>query len=423
VPRAIWTGSISFGLVNVPVRAYSAVAEHGLHFHLVHRTDDSRIGYEKICRKEDKQVPDDEIVKAFEYAKGKFAYMADEDFEAAKVEGFRTIDIHDFVPYEQIDPIYFRHTYYVGPQEGAEKVYSLLVRAMDESGLAGITKFIMRDRQNLGCLRVRDGVLLLEQMYFADEIRPLADLRPKKARVERDELELALQLIDSFKGDFDAAKYKDTYRDALANVIEAKRKGKKVHAAAETAEEGAAARPDGGAAGIARREAARGLAQTWPLDRRPGREDEGRVAAACEAREHRGALADGQVRARAGAPRRRLTDYRRASVTAATWRERLPSQPAPAPRRRCGVVRVARSRLPEGLEIVDELRLGRLLPRPGIAGSVFDKPVDPVARGLPTLPELLLEPLTIRRMIRHTAERFYRSQSPDTTVRGSRPLR
>src|SRR4029079_12965154 len=129
----------------------------------------------------------DEIVKAFEYAKGKFVYMADEDFEAAKVEGFRTIDIHDFVPYEQSDPIYFRHTYYVGPQEGAEKVYSLLVRAMDESGLAGITKFIMRDRQTLGCLRVRDGVLLLEQMYFADEIRPLADLRPKKARVERDE--------------------------------------------------------------------------------------------------------------------------------------------------------------------------------------------------------------------------------------------
>ena len=238
MPRAIWTGSISFGLVNIPVRAYSAVAEHGLHFHLVHRTDDSRIGYEKICRKEDKQVPDDEIVKAFEYAKGKFVYMADGDFEAAKVEGFRTIDIHDFVPYEQIEPIYFRHTYYVGPQEGAEKVYSLLVRAMDESGLAGITKFIMRDRQNLGCLRVRDGVLLLEQMYFADEIRPLADLRPKKARVERGELELALQLIDSFKGDFDAAKYKDTYRDALANVIEAKRKGKKVHAAAETAEEG-----------------------------------------------------------------------------------------------------------------------------------------------------------------------------------------
>jgi DNA end-binding protein Ku len=237
VPRAIWTGAISFGLVNVPVRAYSAVAEHGLHFHLIHRTDDSRIGYEKICKKEDKPVADDEIVKAFEYAKGKFVYMDDEDFEAAKVEGFRTIDIHDFVPYEQIDPIYFRHTYYVGPQEGAEKVYSLLVRAMEEAGLAGITEFIMRDRQNLGCLRVRDGLLLLEQMYFADEIRPLSEVRPSKARVERHELEMALQLIDSFEGDFDAKKYKDTYRDALQDVIEAKRKGKKVHAAAESDEE------------------------------------------------------------------------------------------------------------------------------------------------------------------------------------------
>ena len=101
---------------------------------------------------------------------------------------------HDFVPYEQIDPIYFRHTYYVGPQDGAEKVYALLTRAMDESGLAGITKFIMRDRQNLGCLRLRDGMPTLEQMYFADEIRPLTELRPGKARVDRREFEMALQL-------------------------------------------------------------------------------------------------------------------------------------------------------------------------------------------------------------------------------------
>jgi DNA end-binding protein Ku len=236
-PRSLWTGAISFGLVNVPVRLYSAVSEHTLHFHFVHEKDDSRIGYEKICKEEGKPVPDDEIVKAFEYSKGEFVYMSDEDFEAARVEGYRSIDIENFVPYDQIDPIYFRHTYYVGPQDGAEKVYALLVKAMTESGLAGITKFIMRDRQNLGCLRVRDGVLTLEQMYFADEVKPLDDIRPTQARVNAGELEMAQQLIDSLSGAFEPEKYKDTYRDALCKVIEDKRKGRKTHVAADREEE------------------------------------------------------------------------------------------------------------------------------------------------------------------------------------------
>jgi DNA end-binding protein Ku len=236
-PRSLWTGAISCGLVNVPVRLYSAVSEHTLHFHFVHEKDDSRIGYEKICKEEGKPVPDDEIVKAFEYSKGEFVYMSDEDFEAARVEGYRSIDIENFVPYDQIDPIYFRHTYYVGPQDGAEKVYALLVKAMAESGLAGITKFIMRDRQNLGCLRVRDGVLTLEQMYFADEVKPLDDIRPTQARVNAGELEMAQQLIDSLSGAFEPEKYKDTYRDALCKVIEDKRKGRKTHVAADREEE------------------------------------------------------------------------------------------------------------------------------------------------------------------------------------------
>ena len=236
-PRSLWTGSISFGLVNVPVRLYSAVSEHTLHFHFVHEKDDSRIGYEKICKEEGTAVPDDEIVKAFEYTKGEFVYMSDEDFEAARVEGYKTIEIHDFVPYEDIDPIYFRHTYYVGPQDGAEKVYALLVKAMEESGLAGITKFIMRDRQNLGCMRVRDGVLTLEQMYFADEVKSLAEIGPTRAKVDRRELEMARQLIDTFSGAFEPEKYKDTYRDALCKVIEDKRKGRKTHVAAGPQEE------------------------------------------------------------------------------------------------------------------------------------------------------------------------------------------
>src|SRR5207248_3446829 len=157
MPRSLWSGSITFGLVNAPVRIYSAIEEHKLHFRLLHTKDDSPIGYEKICKKEGKPVADDEIVKAFEYAKGKYVYMEDEDFEAARVEGARTIDIADFVPYEDIDPIFFAKTYYVGPEEGAERVYSLLAQAMEESGLAAVAKFVMRDRQHLGVLRVREG--------------------------------------------------------------------------------------------------------------------------------------------------------------------------------------------------------------------------------------------------------------------------
>jgi DNA end-binding protein Ku len=241
MPRAIWSGAITFGLVNVPVRMYSAISEHKLHFHWVHEKDESPIGYQKICKVEDKPVSDDEVVKAFEFEPGEYVFMEDEDFEAARVEGYKTIDITDFVPYEQIDPIYFARTYYLGPQESGEKVYSLLTRAMEESGLAGVAKFVMRDRQNLGCLRVRDGVITLEQMYFADEIRELDEIKPGSARVSKEELAMAEQLIDNFAGDFKPEKYKDTYRDALCEVIKAKRKGKEVHHAAEPAE---AAPPD-----------------------------------------------------------------------------------------------------------------------------------------------------------------------------------
>jgi DNA end-binding protein Ku len=235
--RALWSGSISFGLVNAPVRVYSAVKEHQLHFHLLHRKDDSPIGYEKVCKKEGKPVPDDEIVKAYEYTKGKYVYMEDEDFAAARVEGFRTIDIADFVPYEDIDPIFFAKTYYVGPDEGGEKVYSLLAKAMEQSGLAAVAKFVMRDRQHLGVLRVREGVITLEQLHFADEIRDVAEIKSKRARVERKELEMAERLIESFTTDWKPEKYKDTYRDELMAVVKAKQKGEDVHAEADVDEE------------------------------------------------------------------------------------------------------------------------------------------------------------------------------------------
>ena len=237
--RSLWSGSISFGLVNVPVRVYSAVHEHKLRFQLVHAKDDGSIGYEKICKLEDKPVPNDQIVKAFKYRKGELVHLTDEDFEAVRVEGQHTIDLEDFVPYEQIDPAFFAHAYLVGPQEGAERAYSLLVRAMDDSGLAGIGKFVMRNRQYLGCLHVRNDVLTLEQLYFADEVDPPEKILPTKLpRVDKRELDLASQLIEGFSGDWKPAKYEDTYHDALLEIVKAKRKGEEVHRVQEPEEEG-----------------------------------------------------------------------------------------------------------------------------------------------------------------------------------------
>lgn len=232
MPRAIWTGSIAFGLVTVPVRMTSAVAEHALHFHYLHEPDGSRIGYRKVCKAEDRPVPDEELVKAFEFEKGEYVYMRDEDFEAAAADsGQKAIDIKAFVPYEDIDPIFFERTYYLAPQEGGERVYALLVRAMEASGLAAVAKWVMRDRQNLGCLRVRESVLTLERMHFADEIRPVAGIAPEGAEVETQELEMAAQLIEGYAGRFEPERYRDTYRDALCEIIEAKRRGETVRVA------------------------------------------------------------------------------------------------------------------------------------------------------------------------------------------------
>jgi DNA end-binding protein Ku len=228
VPRAIWSGAISLGLVNVPVRMYSAIDEKDLHFHFLHTKDNSRIGYEKVCKLEGKPVPDDEVGRAFEVAKGEYVYLTDEDFAAAEGKGYKTIDLSDFVDYSEVDPIYFERTYFLGPDRGGEKAYALLVEALRRSGCAGIGKYVMRGKQSLGCVRVRKGVLTLEKMHFADEVRPVEDLEIERVSAGRRELEMAEELIDRFTGRFDISKYKDDYRRALLRVIQAKRKGKEI---------------------------------------------------------------------------------------------------------------------------------------------------------------------------------------------------
>jgi DNA end-binding protein Ku len=214
------------------------VHEHKLQFHLVHEKDDGPIGYEKICKLEEKPVSGDEIVKAFEYKKGELVHLSDEDFKAVQVEGQRTIELEDFVPYDEIDPTFFAHTYLVAPDEGAEKTYALLVRAMEESGLAGIGKFVMRNRQYLGCLRVRGKALTLEQMHFADEVEvPDGVIPDRLPSVPGKELDLALSLISAFSGKWEPEKYEDTYTAALRKVVRAKVQGKEVHRAPEAEEE------------------------------------------------------------------------------------------------------------------------------------------------------------------------------------------
>jgi DNA end-binding protein Ku len=230
MPRAIWSGSISFGLVNAPVKMYSAIDEHDLELHLVHEKDGSRIGYEKVCKKEGKEVPADEIVKAYDPGGGKLVYLTDEGFRAAEDESYRAIEILDFVPHDEIDPIVFQRSYFLGPAEGAEKVYALLLKAMEASGLSAVARYVFHDKQQLGTLRVRDGVITLENMYFADEIRPTEGVLPKRLpRVDKRELELAETLIERFTSRFDHSKYEDVYRERLLEVVKQKRKGKDVH--------------------------------------------------------------------------------------------------------------------------------------------------------------------------------------------------
>ena len=230
MPRAIWKGSISFGLVNAPVAMYAAIDEQDLHFHMIHTKDDSPIGYDKVCKKEGKHVPDSQIARAYELEDGSMVVLAESDFEAAKADGYHAITVLDFVDYEDIDPIYFERTFYLGPADdgAAAHVYALLSKAMEESGLAAICSYIFHSREQLGCLRVQDGVLFLEKMYFANEIRDSASAKPKRQRINAGELKAARQLIDSMAGTFRPEKYEDSYRASLLRVIRKKAKGQTI---------------------------------------------------------------------------------------------------------------------------------------------------------------------------------------------------
>jgi len=225
--RAIWSGSISFGLVTVPVQMYSATESKELRFHFLHKDDLQPIGYDKVRKDTGEHVDTDDVVRGFEIEQGKYVPIEDEDLDQLDIELTHSIDILDFVDLGEIDPIYFRKAYYLAPQDGAEKPYRLLVRALDETGKVGIAKVVIRNKQHLAALRPHDGVLVLETMYYADEVR-----KPEKAdgsaRVQKAEVEMAKSLVENLSGDFKPEKYDDTYRKELLDLIKAKAKGAKL---------------------------------------------------------------------------------------------------------------------------------------------------------------------------------------------------
>jgi len=235
--RAIWSGSISFGLLNVPVRLYSAVARRSIGLREIRESDGARIRHRRVAEGTEEEVPYEKIVKAFEITPDRYIPLTRGEMEALAPEKTRSIEVMDFVDLEEIDPIYFDSPYYLGPAEGAEKAYSLLARAMEESGKVAIARFVFRNKEHLAALRPADGVLTLTTMRFADEVVPpeeLEDALPSgKPRVAKREVEMAEQLIDSLTRRFDPAAYRDEYREKLLALIESKAEGKEIVAAPE----------------------------------------------------------------------------------------------------------------------------------------------------------------------------------------------
>ena len=232
--RGIWTGALSFGLVNIPVEVHTAVRDTRPHFRLLHAKDRSPINYERVCQKEGSAVGWNDLVKGFEYEKGRFVVLTKEDFAAAAVEKTRRIDILDFVKSEDIDDRFFDKPYYLTPGKGGDVAYGLLREAIRESGRIGIAKFILREVQHLAAVEVVEQALVLSTLRFADELVDAGTLNlPKRTSVGKKELDMATSLVESLAAEWNPEKYTDDYRENLMRVIKAKMKGKKADLVAE----------------------------------------------------------------------------------------------------------------------------------------------------------------------------------------------
>src|SRR5579875_1090415 len=229
--RAIWSGSISFGLVNVPVKVHSAVRDHKVHFHQLDKASGSRIRYEKVAEKSGKEVDSDQIELGYELEKGKLVVVDPEELQELRPATTRTIDIADFVELSEVDPAYYNRTYWLAPDgEAAGRAYRLLVAAMEDRGRAGIGMVVMRNKQYLAAIRAREGALAMSTMRFADEVVPRSDIAglPSRAKPDAREMKLATEIIDSLASEWKPEHYHDTYTEEVRELIRAHAKGEHV---------------------------------------------------------------------------------------------------------------------------------------------------------------------------------------------------
>jgi DNA end-binding protein Ku len=235
MPRALWKGSISFGLVNIPIELHTAVRNHRPRFRMLHAKDKSPVKFQRVCIRDGHPVAWDDLVKGYEYSKGHFVVVSKEDFQAAAVEKTRTVDIIDFVDADEIDDRFFETPYYLVPTKGGERAYALLREAIRESHRVGIAKFILREAQHLAAVEVIENAIVLTVMRFADELVDVAQFNfPSDKELRKPELEMAKALVNNLAAEWDPAKYTDQYRENLMRIIQGKLKGKDVELAPDT---------------------------------------------------------------------------------------------------------------------------------------------------------------------------------------------
>jgi DNA end-binding protein Ku len=226
--RAIWSGSISFGMVSIPVKLFGATESRDISFNLLHSTCGTRLQQKRWCPTDEVEVPWSETVRGYEYSKGQYVILTEEDFERLPLPSKHTIDLSAFVQSQEIDPVFYERSYYLEPGERAEKPYALLLRALEKKGLTAVASITIRKKEQLCALRPHQGTIMLETLYYPDEVRQERGVDLNSVKLSDRELEMAFTLIEILQKPFDPSEYQDHYREALAELIEAKLEGKEV---------------------------------------------------------------------------------------------------------------------------------------------------------------------------------------------------
>lgn len=234
--RPIWKGAITFGLISIPVKLYGAHEDKSVHFHLLHEKDGERVHNKRVCNK-GHEVEWADLVRGYEYSKGKYVVFTDEELQAAGVDSVKAVDIDSFVAYDEIDPMFFAKSYYVVPDQGGEKAYRLLAYALEETGQIAVGKITLREKEHLATLRLADGVFVLETMHWPDEIREAKfDELKSRPRLSDNEKKMARSLVEQLSGDFEPDRFKDEYRTAIKKLAKKKVDGKEITVSEEPEE-------------------------------------------------------------------------------------------------------------------------------------------------------------------------------------------